>query len=376
MSKEEKDIFGGWDSVEDMDFFGEETKEEDVTNIIVKDSATNKEGDTKIKDEDDEDETIETSFFDGNLEEEEEEEEEEVSKTVNKTDKKKEGESPTKITNIAALETLKKKGLVEYELEEGEELTEELAEELLEEGYENAIESKIGQMISGLPQEVKDLIKFATDGGDVKELFAKMSSNTEISEETDMDNEVNQIMVIKDQLRADGHDEEYISDNIEFLKDSGKLQTTSKKIFAKKLKNISKDREDLVEGQKQQKIALRARQKEFKKELKDTLIDSTDIKSLRFNRKDKNDLPDYIAEATVMLENGNSVTQMQRDLQLALQDKEKVLLLAKLLKDDFNFGSIVTDTKTKEIKRIKNNIQHSRKDTPENKIKRSLADFL
>ena len=73
---------------------------------------------------------------------------------------------------IGALELLKSKGIVDYELEEGEELTEDNAEDILEEAFDGGVEARIEELFEGMPPIFKQMVKYAKDGGDVNTLLA------------------------------------------------------------------------------------------------------------------------------------------------------------------------------------------------------------
>ena len=64
----------------------------------------------------------------------------------------------TELNSVSVVSKLKEKGFIDFELEEGEELTEELAEEILEEGFEVKINEKIDELFKDLPDNVRELI--------------------------------------------------------------------------------------------------------------------------------------------------------------------------------------------------------------------------
>ena len=61
---------------------------------------------------------------------------------------------------------------------------------------------------------------------------------------------------------------------------------------------------------------------------------------LPISKQDKTILPTYISEPTVELQDGRYVSEMQADLFKVMADKDKIVLLAKLLKTDFYFSAI------------------------------------
>ena len=53
----------------------------------------------------------------------------------------------------------------------------------------------------------------------------------------------------------------------------------------------------------------------------------------------------------------NYLTQMQNDLQKAFQDPEKILVIAKLLRNDFDISDVIRNTETKITKKTKDKIE-------------------
>ena len=233
MSGTEKTIdqFAGWeDTSQQHDFFGETNLEADVIEIASKDDVKTEETLAKEKEEKEEQELIDDQFKSFEKSPKVETETEEDGKTP--SGKK---EPVTNVNNKQTLEFLKEKGLVDYELEDGKELSEEEAEHLIEDSWEKALEVEVEATIKDLPQDIKDLIKFASKGGDVGELLSKMvqHATSGITKNSDIENEDVQVLAITMDLRNQGYDQEYIDSQIEFLKDSGKLGNISKKAYDK-----------------------------------------------------------------------------------------------------------------------------------------------
>lgn len=371
--KEEKTIddFDGWDSSSDeINFFGEveETEKEQPTD------EDKKEGDNKKPEKEDRVENIDLFSETDEISKKEDIEEEEV-------EEPKEKSRIEKVSSKANLEFLKEKGIVEFELEEGQELTDDLAEEILEDSYEDAIESRLEESMENLPDVVKNIVKFAAKGGDVASFISNMvkSSPVGINKDLDLETEENQKLVIKTKLKEDGYDDEYIESNIEFLKDSGKLESTSKKFFPDIVSRQDKMAEAEAKQAQKAQAEAKERKRKYKGELSQYLGEVKDLDGITISRRDKTELPSYISDNSVKLEGGGTVSQMQKDLYDALQDKNKVLKLAKILRDDFDFSSIKKSEKSKVTKEIKKKLEHTKDLTPKAKTtrrKKLLADFL
>lgn len=378
MSGTEKTIdqFAGWeDSSQQHDFFGETNLVEDVVSTVEKDDVVEDTEDPAKPDpkkkEKEEQDLIDDQFRDFesgvskvSSEEDDEEDEDNTGSAANKDDKK----PANKVDSKTTLEFLKDKGLVDFELEEGQELTEDLAENLLEDSWEKAVETEVEATIKDLPQEVKDLIKFASKGGDVGQLLAKMANNvtSSINKNSDIESEPVQIQAVTTDLLSQGYDQEYIDAQIEFLKESGKLEGISKKAFDKIIAKQEADTAGEVEKATQQKEFRKKQAREYKTNITSHIGGLTEIGGLPVSKQDKAVLPTYISEPTVELQDGRVVSELQADLFKVMADKDKIVLLAKLLKSDFDFSAIARKQATTASRGIKEAVQNADKKTLSN----------
>lgn len=378
MSGTEKTIdqFAGWeDTSQQHDFFGETNLVEDVVSTVEKDDIVEGTEDPAKPDpkkkEKEEQELIDDQFRDFesgvskvSSEDDDEDEEDNTGSAANKDDKK----PVTKVDSKTTLEFLKDKGLVDFELEEGQELTEDLAENLLEDSWEKAVETEVEATIKDLPQEVKDLIKFASKGGDVGQLLAKMANNvtSTINKNSDIESETVQIQAVTTDLLSQGYDQEYIDAQVEFLKESGKLEGISKKAFDKIIAKQEADTANEVEQATQQKEFRKKQAREYKTNITTHIGGLTEIGGLPVSKQDKAVLPTYISEPTVELQDGRVVSELQADLFKVMADKDKIVLLAKLLKSDFDFSAIARKQATTASRGIKEAVQNADKKTLSN----------
>lgn len=288
----------------------------------------------------------------------------------------------TELNFVGIVSKLKEKGFIDFDLDEGEELTEDLAEEILEEGFEMKVSEKIEELFKDLPDSVKELNKFVLKGGSLEQFIETMIKPVETGLKLDMDLDIedNQIAITKFQLKQDGYDDDYIADQIQYLKDSGKLEKISKAHFNKWSQAERARQSELVEKQKQSVLQEKQIRKAYKEKVIGLIKDVTEFEGLTITSQDKLVIPSYMTEKTVKLDGGIEITEMQRDLHRALQDEKKAVIIAKLLKNDFKFNDIVKNIETKITKKVKENIEKG-KQIPSTKGRgssqpRSLADFL
>ena len=380
--------FQGWSSLAaEEDFFKdiEEESEEKKTEVAEKkegaDDTDVEESvdDEKTSKEKKKEESTETDLFDENKE---------VENVENI--KKEEGNEDTQSSTVSAVNLLKEKGLIDFELEDGKELTEEAAEEILEEKYEETVEKRIEELFNDLPDVVKQINKFALDGGDVKEFFNSLAktNSSGLSEDLDLEDEDNQELVVKEMLKAEDNDDEEIETQLEFLKESGKLEMFAQKKFEKWKKIKEAEKEKLLNEQKIAKQREKEAIKKAKQETVSFLSSTEELGELKLSKADKKVLPSYINDKTVKLQNGATITQMQKELFYDLPQNSKAFMqLAVLMKNrnkdgTFNFESITKNIETKVTKKVKENVRRSKQSVPTKSKnqsgtpKRSLADFF
>ena len=71
-------------------------------------------------------------------------------------------------------------------------------------------------------------------------------------------------------------------------------------------------------------------------------------------------MPEYISSQTVKMNDGRVITPFYRDLFEAMKDKDKLVLLAKLVKTDFDFTPLAKNIDTKRTKALKEDLQRQK----------------
>jgi len=385
-------LFEGWEEPTDDNFFGGD-------DVLVDKSVDNKvDVDVDVIDNDD-DETQSKKDLDNSIKVIDDEDTPETKKAAK--DKKQlddilnfdnddDGEEEEEVIDktkesktVATLNDLKERGLLDYELEEGEELTDERAQELIDDGYENNLNDKIGKMLEDLPPVTRDLVKYALNGGNESEFLKKLSTNKSVglSENLDMDNEDNQKLVMSTDLKNQGYDDEYIEAQIDYLKDSGKLKSISTKAFAKVTEAEKAQRTSDVKAAEANKTALKEKKRVYRKDLDTYLSSLENVKGINLSKSDQKDLGSYMTDQIVDTGNGRA-TAFQKGLLDALQDKENSVLLAKLVKSNFDFSSIERNATSKKSKDIKKDVRRtgekktSTSGSSQKSKSKSLAEFF
>lgn len=368
--------FEGFNEVDtaEIDFFGEKTvlDNEDDKIIPSEDPETEEKKDTKKKEtaEDEKDPTERDKEVEESLTFLEEDDFKDVNEKIEKEiqteeKKKEEAEEETKVLSkaVEAAIFLKDRNLIEYELEEGEELTEEKAEAIMEDSFDERVEQRIEEYFEGYPEILKQLNKYVIDGGNVTEFLGTiLSSNSSgITEDIDLENTENQKLIIREGLKSEGYEPEDIDLQIQSLEDSGKLSKFSNFHFNKWKKKKDLSTQQLAKQKQEEKENEKIRRRNLKIKVKDFLEEEKEIVSgLKITKKDKSTLPSYMVDRNISLEGGSTTTAMNRDLMNALADEKKAIIIAKLLKSDFDFSIFEANVETKVAEKVKNNIRRTK----------------
>jgi len=251
--------------------------------------------------------------------------------------------------------------------------------------FNTGIEKVIEEKLLDLPETVRELNKFVLGGGDPETFInalveARQRTNTKI----DIDKEEGQKQFLSWSLKQKGYDDEYIETQIEFLVDSGKLENISKKEY-EMAQNKSKtfeaeQRKELLKNQKEQKENTKRERLELKTKVTSILKDNEDLRGFKISEKEKRELPKYMVDNTVKLEDGSYITEMQRDLFSFMQKEENALLIAKLLKSGFDFTPLINSVESKVTNKVKDNIRRNQKPNKSsggsNRRQKSLAEYF
>ena len=397
MSNKENGLsgFNGWDNKVPDNFFDDspedllKTDASSVVEEVLKDDEVQEEQEPEKQKTEEElaDELFNDDFEQSGADTEDIDDENEDN---DETDKKSKQPFKGKGTSVAALNLLKEKGYIEFDLDEGEELTEELAEEILEDKFDESIENRIEELFSELPDVVKQLNKYALQGGDVSKFLGTITKQNQvgITADLDLETESNQELVVKAMLKEQGFDDEYIDTNLEFLKDSGKLKMTAEKQFGVWKTNNQKQQEAIL---KQQEETIRKNKENIRKEkakLSTLLGEVDEVKGLKLSKIDKKELPSYILDRNLKMENGSVISAFHKDIMEAMSNETTAIQLAKLLRGrnkdgSFNFKEIETITKTKVAQEVRENIRRNKTNTPKASVssqgssqKKELADYF
>lgn len=353
------DDFGGWDDITpETDFFSE--IDEDVkpeVGIEAKDVIKKLSEESDVAEEED--------MF------------EDISENVE--------DEPSKYSeNIAILNAMKSKGFANYELDEDEELTEELADEIIEEELEKSVKERVKSLFNELPDFEQKLFQYVANGGRAKDYINNTSGNYPLETNLDLSKEENQIKALEYLLRLEDKDDDEIETEIEYLRDTNKLKNIAQKKFNKYCSEVENEQEELLKSQEREQEHQKKLIREAKNRITSFVAKTNESNGISFSREDKRTLPSYMSDKTIKLQNGTSITEMQKELFYELPKNEVALIqLATLLRNrnedgTFNFNSIVKNTKTEVVKGIKKDLRRvdTTKEAKNNTSGKFLADYF
>lgn len=313
--------------------------------------------------------------------EEDEDEEEEDNKSTKSKATSKDSKQTAQLNSKGVLTFLKSKGLADFDEDlKIEDLSDDEAEDQLEDYIESSNEKYMAEQVAALPEIAKNIIKLANKGGDVNSYLATLaqSASTGITKDLDLSKETNQEKVMRVMLASEGKDAEEIQDEIDFLKEKDKLESSAAKRFEKWKKKQDNLETEAVEKQAKAVALEKENNRKYRTSLTEVLSKSKEINSFNITPIDKKELPTYIANPAYETPTGKVISEFQKDLFEAMKDDKKVIALAKILKSNFDFSKIAQKGASAASKEIKDIIQN-KKEASDSRTKRTpkrLIDLL
>lgn len=386
-SKTESPVMGSWDNPAEFNFFGDNAPAQQVAqqeNNAPKENEAVQETDKPTT------ETVQNADQGGNSASESSPKTDDTGKQelfvksgveVNPSDVAQQTDSFNGYRGI--LKHLQERGIISIS-DENFPKSDDEAINSLEDIIGQSVETRVEELISGLPDTMKNMVRYTLNGGDMNQFLQTIQNDTPriLNDNLDLDSEADQELIVSTQLASEGYDDVYVHNFVDFLKKSGGLQNAAEMHFNKWKEQENQRREQFV---KQQQEAIR-QEKETRRRMKATISNMVNARNsiggIQLTANDRINLPSYIVDQTVKLDNGQSISKMQYDLYSALQNDEKVLVLAKLLQDGLKLDSVQRQVKTELTQEVKDNIRRTknlgvpRSGGSSQTSNRSLADFF
>lgn len=356
-----------WDNEGEDSFFGISGKETDEVEKIKEEIE--EEPSTKLTPEKEEEQ-----------EENEKPEKKEEEEFEFEEKEKEEEEEPKGIT----FESKDLKNLFQYvELKEDEQIDREKFFELQDEEIEARVDATIKDFMEELGEDGKLFLQFKKAGGDSRAFFSKMSqlsSTPEVDIEKASNEDFDNILKYYYKNYEELEDSD-IEEKLEWLAEGGKKEKYAKKYYEK----IAKDREAIKQDMLQKQVDADNKRKnerlEFINSVKETAENTEEVSGFTFKKAEKTEIVEFITKPTIKVGDNRYITGLQNAInKIYKEDKQKLLLLAKLLKTDFDFTSIASKVQTEVTKKTKEKLSDSRSTSRPSSSgtvkKRNLADYF
>lgn len=356
-----------------IDSEGQELEIEEDNEVEVKAKAK-----AKTKEVEEEEVEEEVTFF-----------EDEVKETQTQKEKESEGSSTEGKEEDNFFGTLasemKERGIFRnFEVTEGEEVDEERFYQELENEVEARLEEGFEAFGEELDEDAKAFIQFKRNKGKTSDFF-NVYGNALSLEGLDTSIEKDQDAIIRHYCSVvEGMEEDEIADRIEWLKEGNKKKGFADKYLGK-LEDMDRvEKEVLLENAETLRKERVKAQEEFNKGLVAELQSIESVGKFKFSKNDKKELTDYVTKATVKVGKNQFITPFQQAMgnifRAEGENKQKLLLLAKLLKSNFDVKDIITETKTETIRSSKDKLQKARQGVKPASTggasRKSLADYF
>ena len=292
-------------------------------------------------------------------------------------EKYKGGESENSNFYTDVYKDLKETGIFKHvEIEEDEEIDADRLYELQQEEIEAEVGARLQSWATDdLDEDAQAFIKFKLQGGNTADFFKTYQNNSQITL-GDIEDENYQDQLIRYQLQKEGWDKDEIEDRLEYLTDSNKKSKFAEKYYSKLEKEIEQEKQNLNKQAEEQRQKARLQEEEFKNSIKETLDSNTEIKGLKISDKDKGTILNFLTKKDQKIDNNTSITGFQRKLSEVFKDPNKIVLLAKLVNDDFDFSQLEKSSVTKKTKEVKRNIENRQSMRPSGSGSSSGANSL
>lgn len=241
-----------------------------------------------------------------------------------------------------------------YEVENEYADTEEGLIEFTKDIAQNIAEDQLNELFQQFPLVQKHL-DFVLAGGDSEKFFQAYNPNLDYSQyEIDQNDSRTQKAFVSEYFKSKGHDEEFIKDMLEDYEDSGKLYDKAV-IAQKQLATIqTKEREQIVEQQKQERAQQEKAQEEFWENVAATIDQGKEFAGIRIPEKEKAKFFDYISAPV------DKTGKTRRDMDYANSDLDVKLAIDYLMYKGMNLQDIITTkAKTESVKSLRDKIQRN-----------------
>lgn len=314
-------------------------------------------------------------------------EDEEDGKTDNNKEEEDKKEEDDKFYTTLALE-LKEKGILESaEIPKDKDLTEDEFFELQEKEIEARVDETFQAFFEELDEDARRFLKHKKNGGTTHDFLATYAASDIGIEEFDENDKAQVNRVLNYYLTTvEELDGDELEDRMKYITEGGKTKITAAKFFNKIKETEKLEREALEKAVEKASIKKQENAKAFNTELANVAKETETVGDFTIPKAEIPKLIQSIIKPTVKVGKNKYTPSFQNKLSKILnagtaEDKQRLLLLAKLVDDDFKVGdNFKTKKKTEVTKEIRSKLKEA-KTQPKthssgSQNKRQLSDFF
>lgn len=257
------------------------------------------------------------------------------------------------------VDEMKEKGIFQnIELKDDEEITEEKFIELQDAEIEARVDETFEAFFEELDEDGKAFLKFKKDGGSTEDFLANYGATLNLETLDDSDAAQRDYVITQYLSTVEKLEGEDLTDRLAWLKEQGKDKTYANKYF--KLMKDADDarRETLLTSQKEAKDKREAGIKEFNETIAATAKKTDKVGEFSFTAQEQKELTGYITKPTKKVGANKYVPEFQAAIGNIFaakteESRQKLLLLAKLIKSDFNIEAVKVKAGTQAAAKVK-----------------------
>ena len=296
-------------------------------------------------------------------EEEEETSEEETSEEETSEEEPEEEEEKSSGGYLEFAKKLQEAGTIPKD-EDLDGLSEDEILDLTDKALEVKVDSQLEEIIEGwkegLGDKGKEFIQFTMAGGKPEEFFSTYAKAS--MSQFDIQDEEGQKQWLRHYFKEyEELDSDEVVDRLQYLEDTEKLEAYSQRTMDKAKKEAEKTAEAELAKKQAAYQAAKEKRDNLKKTVKGKIREMKEIGGFSLKTLEKRKIEDFLFSNTVKTETGYITPFADKFRKIVDEDPEKLVLLGKLMMDDFDFSELVekgrneanTDTK-KKIQRAKN----------------------
>lgn len=270
---------------------------------------------------------------------------------------------------------LKTNGIITSDFTEEEITDGESFLEVFEKEVNSRLEEEVKNYAEGFDDDGRAYLEYIKNGGTTVDFVKLFVGHAELPVES-VDTSEKQEAFLRYYLKTiEGDSDEDAEDQIEVLKESNKLEKRANAAFKKVNGQLEAVKNEKLKQQAEFVKADEKRKTDFVVKLSETVKDKKSIGDFDLSNTDKKGLVEFIAKATVNV-GGRKVTAMQAKLNEIYQNPEKLIILAKLVKSDFDLTDVIKKTETKVVKKSLKVISDTKKGVQKRSSGKMLADLM